>query len=222
MALYFDEADDYLAVADDSAMDFPDADFMMAGWIRFTSGAGSSAQYIFWRNDPSNAPGWWFLYAEGSTNAGWTLRNSSGSLVSCAGTISVDAGNWHYFELVRDGANMYIYRDGVEVASGSVATAGGIDAPADLIVGVRGSDFSSIRFFGGDLAEWALWQRLPSDDERAALRKGYSPLFFPRGMSFYMPMVRESVERIVPVSVTNNGPVPSSHPPIIYPAGAQI
>jgi hypothetical protein len=69
------------------------------------------------------------------------------------------------------------------------------------------------------MAEWAKWDRALIDTERAALALGFSPLFFPRELKWYLPMVRPYVELKEGLTVTNDGSTIGAHPPIIYPPG---
>ena len=50
-------------------------------------------------------------------------------------------------------------------------------------------------FYGGGLAEAAIWNRVLTAGEIAALGRGFAPAFFPRGRVFYSPLAgRQSTE----------------------------
>jgi hypothetical protein len=67
------------------------------------------------------------------------------------------------------------------------------------------------------MAEWAKWDRALTSDEIDALAKGFAPEFFKDSLAWYVPMIREYDERMVPLTVTNNSSTVTDHPPIIYP-----
>ena len=82
-----------------------------------------------------------------------------------------------------------------------------------------GSRDAADTFYAGGLAECALWNRVLSTDEIAALGRGYSPLFFPYGRVLYSPVDgRTSPERnVAGTSGTVTGTSYLDHPSIIYP-----
>ena len=82
-------------------------------------------------------------------------------------------------------------------------------------------------FYAGGLAEAAIWNRVLTGDEIAALGRGFAPAFFPRGRVFYSPLAgRQSTEPNW--AGTTHGTVTGAtfldHPPIIYPRqmGVQV
>lgn len=73
----------------------------------------------------------------------------------------------------------------------------------------------------GRLAEIGVWNRILTDAEIDQLADGFSPLFIPRGLVFYLPLVR-NVQDIKGTALTDNGTTVATHPRIIYPTSPQI
>ncbi len=94
------------------------------------------------------------------------------------------------------------------------------DAAATLRIGAR--DPLDATFFAGGLAECALWNRVLTDGELAALGKGFAPAFFPRGRVMYSLIDgRTSPERNM-TGTGSQGTVTGTtyleHPPVLYPS----
>lgn len=102
----------------------------------------------------------------------------------------------------------------------STVTGRGTDAAATLRVGAR--DPLDATFFSGGLAECALWNRVLTDGELAALGKGFAPAFFPRGRVMYSLIDgRTSPERNMTgtgAQGTVTGTTYLEHPPVLYPS----
>jgi len=93
------------------------------------------------------------------------------------------------------------------------------DAAATLRIGSR--DPLDATFYAGGMAEVALWNRVLSADELAALGKGFAPAFFPYGRVAYCPVDgRHSTELNLASGTagTVSGTSFLDHPPIIYPS----
>lgn len=92
------------------------------------------------------------------------------------------------------------------------------DAGASLRVGTRDPLDT---YFGGGLAEAALWNRVLSADEIASLGRGFAPAFFPRGRVFYSPVPGRSSPEMNWAGTTHgtvSGAVYLEHPRVIYPS----
>lgn len=123
--------------------------------------------------------------------------------------------------------------DGTQNASGATFYVDGSSASVYYLVDGRGSQFDSawcwdLKPDGTSvepdcgLADLGVWTRVVDADERAALARGFSPLWFQEGLCFAPPLVRDGVD---PVSgrLGQPGvfppPVPVAHPPGIRRAG---
>ena len=95
---------------------------------------------------------------------------------------------------------------------------GASDASASIVIGAR--EAADATYFAGGIAEVALWNRVLSSDELAALGRGFSPLFFPNGRVFYSPVDGRSSPELnydgTAGTVTEAAYL--EHPPVIYPA----
>lgn len=126
-------------------------------------------------------------------------------------------GAWHHIFLSHDttsDANDPIIRlDGVlqslteaQVPSGTVA-----NNAEGYCLGNRND--TQNRCWDGLQAEFAVWNRILTDAEAAALAGGCSPLVFPQNLVEYLPLVRDAISRILaPPSVT--GTTVADHPRI--------
>ncbi len=86
-------------------------------------------------------------------------------------------------------------------------------------IGNRGNQDRS---FDGEISELAIWNRLLSDAEGIAVTNGFSPLFFPEGLVFYAPLIRETLDYAGGVTLTLTGTTVATHPSTIYPARATV
>lgn len=157
-AATFDGVDDYVSVANAfSASQLSGDTYSVELW--FNANNSTSEQSLFALTD--NVGGHAVLM---ELHPGGILRflnripagNAGGNdLTTAAGTFK--AGQWNHFAAVRDGINMRIYLNGIEVAS--LATASG-NLPADLLLTMgRLSQVNPARPFGGKLDEAVLHNR---------------------------------------------------------------
>lgn len=93
-----------------------------------------------------------------------------------------------------------------------------------LMIGTDNANSGSIAAWDGRMAEYAYWNRILTAGEWAALGKGFSPLFFRRGLVFYMPLmgrISPEPDYIFGTTGTVTGATGTSHPKIIYPSTRQ-
>lgn len=114
------------------------------------------------------------------------------------------------------------YRNGVsQTVTERVAPAGTADyAKDDGTITIGAYDDGSGEYWDGKIAEFGVWNRILSAAEADILGKGFSPLFIPRGLVFYAPLVGKYSPEIDIVgggSGTITGATAASHPRIIYP-----
>ena len=220
MAWAFSETSQYVTIANHAALNFPDADWAMGGFVYFDDNDGTLYQYVY-NHGPSSGAALLFYLGEYS-NSGFpnklitTIRDADTS-VSGSDTISDDPDTWHHFLLQRSSGSFYLYKDNSVVYSGPMTGVNAVAPSGDAYFGAR-EDLEANRFLGGRLAEWAKWDRALDSDERAALVKGYSPSFFMKDLKWYVPMVRDYTARVGGITITNNGTTVVQHPPILYPS----
>lgn len=136
----------------------------------------------------------------------------------------VTTGVWHHFlgEYV-EGSVSQLYLDGT--VHGSVTPTGTLtNRSTGGAVGAYPNNETGTEF-DGKVAECAVWNRVLSSAEKDALAKGYSPLFFPRGLVFYLPLWGKSSpepELIGKLEATITGATAVDGPPIIHRAGMPL
>ncbi len=81
---------------------------------------------------------------------------------------------------------------------------------------VVGNRVAADRSHDGMLAEFAVWDRILSQGEAAAMAH-YSPLVLPQGLVEYVPMIRDNIS-LKNAAPTITGALVQPHPPIIYPS----
>jgi hypothetical protein len=104
---YFNSSTDYLSVTDNAALKFGSGNFTIEGWVYLFSVSGNTAMYA--RNGYGFLIGQlganFYLYA--SSNGGsWDLANGVAFGAAVANT-------WFHFAVVRNGANITLYLNGV-------------------------------------------------------------------------------------------------------------
>lgn len=76
-------------------------------------------------------------------------------------------------------------------------------------------------YWDGQICEFGMWNRILTASEAAGLAKGLSPLFYPNGLVFYMPLIGNYSPEIE-YRYGSNGTVTEAtkydHPRIMYPA----
>jgi hypothetical protein len=114
---------------------------------------------------------------------------------------------WHHaagvFAAVDD---TRVYIDGGSKQTTAVSsTPSGIDKTA---LGVLLRSGANLWYMSGLIAEAAIWNIALSDAEVAVLAEGYSPLLVhPQNLVFYAPLIREILDTVGGVALTNNNGV---------------
>lgn len=123
---------------------------------------------------------------------------------------------WTQIILQRSGNTVTQYV-GSTTGNGSFTNAGfdGV-TPTGIYFGAR-FDLESTRFYSGNIAEFAIWNRALNTAEMEGIIDGMSPNFYIRGLQFYMPMMREYIEYQSRATVTNHGSTVGVHPRVFYP-----
>jgi hypothetical protein len=119
-----------------------------------------------------------------------------------------------------DYTEMTIYKDGTEVSYSSGNSQNGVtESQFTGVHSVGGMKYDDSRCFDGYVCEYAMWDRVITISEKDALAKGYSPLFFPAGLRFHVPLIRPAIDVLSGNYGTLDGTTVVPHPPdILYPA----
>ena len=139
--------------------------------------------------------------------------DSDGDKAECMTTGSpAESTEWQHIMLIRRGAGVFtFYVNGVQDGTETDDT---VDAcnPADAMEFGRRDDANADRAYGGAMAEWAKWDYALTAAEHSALVEGFSPRLMPNGLKWYLPMVREYQELLVPLTGANYGSTVADHP----------
>ena len=205
-----------VSVAYNAAMDLPDSDFSMGGWIKLDDNDGASYQYfVSWGYGSS--PRLLFFLAEdeaaGADQMWVRICDASGYQAECVTTGSpAESTEWQHVMVVRSGASVFtFYVNGVEDGTDTDDTVDVCNPNVPMEFG-RQDDGGVGRAFGGCMAEWAKWDRALTAGERVALVQGFSPRLMPTELKWYIPMVGDYQELLVPLVVTNLGATLADHP----------
>lgn len=136
-----------------------------------------------------------------------------------------DDDAWRHACGTYDGSVNKLYINGVLKATSASFATGTLATTNTWKIGRR-SDFDA-EYWNGEIAECAWWNNVALDAAQiAALGSGYSPLFFPKGLDFYMPIIGRSSPEIELTQALNgtltSAPPVHAHPRIIYPTSGQI
>lgn len=200
MARTFDAVSEHLNLASPTAA--PASSGTQAFWIKPAFNSGDSAVHVMYDfvggSGGNNDRLGFTKFSDNNIYCGW-LRVSPFDddriIISDSGLFT--SGAWAHWAFRWDDTadTCALFKNGVSVGSRtsalvtySVATNG--------FIGNAHSTGSDAR---GDMQEWGMWDASLSDDEIAALAKGFSPsLIRPSALQCYLPLVgRQSPERDV-------------------------
>ena len=131
------------------------------------------------------------------------------------------ANEWHHVLVTyNNGAttnNPIIYVDGVSVTV-TQFTADPTGSPVTTTDAFEiGNTSVADRFWDGQLCDFAIWNRILTAKEATSIGADkFSPLFYPKDLVLYMPLIRSLVDYKNRAG-TNSSAVVYRHPRIIYP-----
>ena len=162
------------------------------------------------------------------TSKGWQFfadwSTGDGTWVTPADSITL--GNWANVVATYDGTSVNndpkIYINGVsQLVTEKTTPSGSYPADSSLAFRIGNNATPGVRAFDGLLAEIACWNRVLTDEEALGLSKGFSPLFFKRGLVIYVPLSGNNNPEVnysgLKRTGTITGTVKTAHPRIIYP-----
>ena len=115
---YFDGTGDYLVTPSNAAVSSTllGSDFTIECWLYLTTYPGGGAP--IWTNSTSNSDGFSSAYV---TSSG-TIALGKVGVNEVASTATIVRNAWNHFATVRSGATVYLYLNGIQVASGAAST----------------------------------------------------------------------------------------------------
>jgi hypothetical protein len=184
--------------------------FTMACWFNtLNNSAGGSLMSI----GNSSTTNRFQLNANG--NAGNVGISAVGSTTQTASTSTNYTTNvWHHAAAVcGSSSNRSAYLNGGGKQSNNLSvTPAGIN---NIIIGSRWNGGSRGFYFGGRIAEVAIWNIALTDDEILSLSKGFAPsLIRPMNLRFYNRCIRNSTDISQGRSLVSNVILPFDHPRI--------
>ena len=205
----------------------------MSCWFNRSSIAAVGMTLV-WVGDKGASRTAWWLEIQGF-GAGNRLEFYSalqaGQAITTTTTVAANTGQWYHacgIEASATDRRVLLDNGGKGTNSTSVIPIG-----IDRINIARRGDSSPSEYFGGSIAESAIWDLsdwpgVTASDKAdsfeaialPALAQGYSPMFFPLGLVAYWPLIRdEDQDRVGGYDLTAfNIPSIAAHPPVIYPA----
>jgi len=122
----FDGSGDELITSGASIGDFGTGDFTIEAWVNPDLLSGYNSIIADDTYSSGSTPNAWCLYLDGTSLDGW----KGGSSILTGGTLKV--GQWHHVAWTRSSGTMYLFLDGVQVATASDSTSFNY---GDIIVG---------------------------------------------------------------------------------------
>ena len=158
--LSFDGVDDHVYIGD--VNDLGSSDFTLEGWVNYNDPAGTG-QVILGKGITSvgTPPGAGYILTTNEANSGdfdFLIINSDATSTQISGSGLV-INTWHHLAAVRSGIYMYLYLDGVLVASDSTATVYNVNTDMPLAIGVlhKGGLASNASHMNGKIDEVRIW-----------------------------------------------------------------
>ena len=165
--------------------------YTFSGWFNCTNGAAE--QYILCASNISND--FWFYSLGVASNTARAYYSNDGTLHGGGSyTLATSSGTftnatWNHACGVISSSTCTVWLNGTKTTgstTGSPVTTGSVDA---LAIGVFKRTSGNSAFFGGSLAECAVWNATLTDQEASALAAGTSPTRVrPLSLIGYWPM----------------------------------
>jgi hypothetical protein len=208
-AFQIDTSTDTISLADNAVLTFPDADWTFVCRVKQTGFTFTTSPRVVSWNDGGSPNGFLLVpYNDGSVGfyAG-DADTGTISLETAGGVYPADSA-WHTFIITRATNTITVYLDNSSILNATDAAFDAIDFAGSFYFGNRAA---ASRALEGSIADCAKWDRALNASERAAYNAGFSAKCFP-GWTWFTPMVRNFVELVKGIAMTNSGAVESAHP----------
>ncbi|MGE5371251.1 MAG: LamG domain-containing protein [Solirubrobacterales bacterium] len=186
---YFDGAGDYLTLADSPDWNFGSGDFTIDFWMN-PSSAGPYMLVSKGAGTSQDSAEIQIQYASGAITTSVFYNGTGSSQISTPNLIT--AGTWHHVAVVRAGANLKVYIDGVAQASTSIGSYSLNTVASSLQIGLRTAD--NFQPYKGNLDELRISKGIAR----------WSPVFTPPNEPY---TVDESTTMLAHMDGANNGTV---------------
>ena len=227
MAYLFDEVNDDIVFAGNASLKLSSGEWAIAGWVKLTDNIGTVTQYIMSSAVAGTNPAFnWFIVEASNSVTGdrneLTFRLEDDSThdtanVTSTGQPFLSNTSWTHILIQRVSNTITQYINGSADGAITISPFSSVTMDGGLYFASR-ADENADRFLGGNLAEFAKWDRSLNTAEITALKNGYSPMFFLKSLIWYIPLVRtlQDVRNGLTI-VTHDSPTISNHPRIIRP-----
>lgn len=155
------------------------------------------------------------------------VRIYDGASKIAANTTAISAGTWAHVGMTIDGSNIRAWMNGTNegtTAAGSSYT--GYSDPLFALcrdVDALGDGETDRERFDGSIAEVGVWSEVLTAAEMLALARGMSPqLIRPSALEVYLPLVRNTENRVRYDVGTVTGTTVVAHPRVINPSRRKI
>ena len=193
--------------------------------VRYRSGGNAAESnvlsWIYSNNFGSSAPRFGLAIRDVGGNARLSLYSGNYADGADNVTLSTTAHKPCSWRWDTDDTVDFFY-DGSKLPTAGTRAIGGNTTDGAAIGTLTGS--TGAFDVDGELAEFALWAALLTDDETLAYHAGFSPrLIRPGALQSHVPMLTDGGQDTVLGSWTSNGTLnDADHPPVILPAGPMI
>jgi hypothetical protein len=135
---FFDGTGDYLEAPDHADWNFGSGDWTVDLWFSRTGGSGADRAIVGNYNSAGASVGFMLGLNVGHNLFGRTIIG--GVTHTIAGATNITTAGWHHGALVRNGANLHLFLDGVADAAAITTLSGAIATPVSTLgVGRPGS-----------------------------------------------------------------------------------
>ena len=145
---YFDGTGDYISVADSADFTMGSGDFTVECWVYSTANSASD-QYILGQVPSTGAAAStsFQIYKKATTNVAECYVYIGGAKVATS-TATISINQWTHIAMVRDGATMRLYINGVQDGTNAtLSTSSIVDSTGSFAVG-RTGDYNGLYFSG--------------------------------------------------------------------------
>ena len=209
-----------IAFADHASHDFPNASWAAHIRVYWNGDQDLTARYIFdVRGSSSFLVPYVYGYSGPGASFGCSIADDNGYIGSELDTsANFNFGVWQSIVIYHDkGTEFGCYIENAQSGTMMVADTGGIGFTftSDWTFGNSNTP-STTNGFDGRLADFAVWHRLLTSNERDRLKNGDSPEFI-QGFKKYIPMIKTVTDRVTGQTGTETNITDGEHPRIQEP-----
>lgn len=158
--LFFDNAlanANYVSVPHNDGLELGGSDYCVSLWIKPSDDPGFSRCVFSRRENNDTLVDLFSLYRTGTKKIALDVRNNGVVVQYVISTTNTETGRWYHVAAVRNGTNIYMYINGINVSSQASVTG---DVPDfDVVLKIAGSEGYHGWAFNGSIDDVRLWKR---------------------------------------------------------------